>query len=93
MESYKKAYLQLVASVGDSLKSTDIEKLAYFRKESLSSCRTLAQADTPWTGLGILRALEEIGDFNYVRLEGLANAMSEVKREDQKKVVDEFVGK
>ena len=93
MESYKKEYQQLVAGIGDALTSSDIEKLAYFRKEKLSSRRSLARADTPWTGLGILRALEEVGEFNCGHPQGLAGAVAEVKREDQKQVVEQFVGK
>ena len=92
MEKYKKAYQQLVADVGDALRTADVEKLDYFYKKSLR--RPLAQADTPWsTGLGLLRALEEAGLFSYSRPEGLARAMTEIKREDQMKVVDDFVGK
>lgn len=91
MEYYKKSYKQLVAYVGVSLKTADIDQLDYFHKDSLIRAR--AHADTPWTGLRLLRALEEAGVFSDGSPEGLASAMGEVKREDLKKTVEDFVRK
>lgn len=93
MDDYKKAYQQTVADIGDSLRATDIEKLDYFYKKELQSRRSYAHADKSWkTGLALLRGLEEGGVFSHSNPAGLASAMGEVKREDLKKMVEEFVG-
>ena len=90
----KKAYQQMIADIGDSLRTGDIDRLDYFNKELLQSRRSLALADTtPWTGLGVLRALEEAGLFSPRHLEPLATALCDVKREDLKGAVEEFIGK
>jgi hypothetical protein len=81
-----------VADIGDSLRATDVERLDYFYKTQLKSRRSYAHADKPWkTGLALLRGLEEGGVFSHSNPAGLASAMSEVKREDLKKQVEEFV--
>jgi hypothetical protein len=93
MDDYTKSYQQLVADIADALRPTDVEKLDWFYKESLSNRRPPAQADAPWTPLSVLRGLEEAGVFSSERPEGLAAAMLEVKREDQEKAVKGFVEK
>ena len=92
MDDYTKSYQQLVADIADALRPTDVEKLDWFYKKSLSNRRPPAQADAPWTPLSVLRALEEAGVFSSEHPEGLAAAMLEVKREDQEKAVKGFVG-
>ena len=87
-----KSYQQLVANVADALRPADVEKLDWFYKESLSNRRSLTQADTPWTALSVLRALEEADVFSHERPDSLATVMQEVKREDQQKAVKNFVG-
>ena len=91
MDDYERSYKQLVASVGASLKKADLETLDYFYREPLSRAR--GRADEAWTGLGLLRTLEEAGVFSARRPEGLAGVMSEVPREDQRAIVEKFICK
>ena len=91
MDDYERSYKQLVAGVGASLKKADLETLDYFYREPLSRAR--GRADEEWTGLGLLRTLEEAGEFSARRPEGLARVMSEVPREDQRAIVEKFICK
>ena len=91
-DSYTKSYHQLVADVADVLRPMDVGKLEWFYNKSLSNRRSLMQADTPWTSISVLRALEEARVFSREHPQGLADAMLEIKREDQKEAVEDFVG-